>query len=142
MTFEHGPYVQVAALCEKVLTEQDGVLSLIRIIDRLTHTAQGPGAPTDLPAFDYSVTVVLSLKSGRAKGRHQLRIQRELPSGELDEKPFEATVHLEGGSQGTNVIVGLTTRYEHEGVYWFNVSFDDELLTRMPFEIRYAKLPG
>ena len=32
--FERGPYIQVAAFCERVLQEADGVVSLIRIVDR------------------------------------------------------------------------------------------------------------
>jgi hypothetical protein len=32
-----GPYLNAALLCEKVLQERDGVLSIIRIIDRAQH---------------------------------------------------------------------------------------------------------
>lgn len=31
-----GPYVNAALICEKVLQETDGVLSVVRIIDRFT----------------------------------------------------------------------------------------------------------
>lgn len=48
-----GPYVQVAAFCEKVLVEQDGVVTLVRLIDRLTHQAVGPGAPEKMPTLPY-----------------------------------------------------------------------------------------
>lgn len=40
-----GPYLQAALLCERVMEEKDGVLSVIRIIDRLIHTALGPAGP-------------------------------------------------------------------------------------------------
>ena len=33
--FELGPYVQVAAFCERVLRESDGVMSLVRVVDRI-----------------------------------------------------------------------------------------------------------
>ena len=36
-----GPYLHAAHFCEKLLTEKDGVLSAIRIIDRITVTASG-----------------------------------------------------------------------------------------------------
>jgi hypothetical protein len=40
-----GPYIGAAFLCEKILQEKDGVLSAIRIVDRITHSAVGPEAP-------------------------------------------------------------------------------------------------
>jgi len=40
-----GPYLQAALLCERVMQEKDGVLSVIRIIDRVIHTAMGPETP-------------------------------------------------------------------------------------------------
>lgn len=37
-----GPFLSAALLCEKVLVEQDGIKSAIRIIDRVTHAVLGP----------------------------------------------------------------------------------------------------
>jgi len=37
ISWKGGPYVQVAAFCEQVLQERDGVHSLIRIIDTVTQ---------------------------------------------------------------------------------------------------------
>jgi hypothetical protein len=34
MLSDKGPYLAIAVICEKALHEQDGVISLIRIIDR------------------------------------------------------------------------------------------------------------
>ena len=47
-----GPYVCMALLCEKVLNEQDGVLSVIRVIDRITvsRRARGAHAPVCQPS--------------------------------------------------------------------------------------------
>src|SRR5215203_5961123 len=36
-----GPYLQMAVICEKVLREEGGPLSLIRVVDRVTQTAEG-----------------------------------------------------------------------------------------------------
>lgn len=141
MAFDQGPYLQTAVFCEKVLTEQDGVLSLIRIVDRVTHTRTDPGAPDTLPPFDYQLTLVVTLKSGKATGRHTLKIERQLPSGELQhDQSAQVPVFLEGENRGANIVIEVGARFEMEGVYWYNLSVDDELLTRMPIEIRYARL--
>ena len=44
-----GPFIAAAVICENVLNEQDGVLSVIRIIDRLIQQAVGPEPPDDMP---------------------------------------------------------------------------------------------
>lgn len=48
MTFEEGPYIQMAAFCQQVIEDKTGVLSLIHVIDTLTHTAAGPDAPDEM----------------------------------------------------------------------------------------------
>ncbi|MDO8751316.1 MAG: hypothetical protein Q7K03_09280 [Dehalococcoidia bacterium] len=137
--FEYGPFVQVAAFCDRVLREADGVLSLIRVVDVINHTATGPNAPIDMPPVNYPLTLVLSLKSGKAKGRHEVTITPEMPSGET--MPVASvSVRLEGEGKGYNIITQLNMQFKLEGLYWFIIRFDGELLTRLPLELRYARL--
>lgn len=49
--FEQGPYVQVVAFCDRALREADGAVSLIRVVDVITHTERGPNAPVAMPEF-------------------------------------------------------------------------------------------
>ena len=86
-----GPYVQLAAICEKVLQEADGVLSVIRVIDRLILTAQGTELPDELPqGLLANVTFVVSLRPDDARGRHPLQVRIQQPSGVfLPEQTFD-----------------------------------------------------
>jgi hypothetical protein len=72
-----GPYLQTAVLCEKVLQEQDGVLSLVRIVDRIISTALGPDPPEDMPPVAVNLTAVIVLKSGQAPAHRILTVVRE-----------------------------------------------------------------
>jgi hypothetical protein len=137
--FEQGPYVQVAAFCERVLTEANRVLSLVRVVDVVTHEERRPDAPKEMPEVHYPLALVLMLKSGRARGRHEITIKPELPSGEFL-PPFTLTVQLEGEGRGVNLVSQIDIPYKLEGLYWFNVYFDEVLLTRIPLEIRYSRL--
>ncbi|MDO8673827.1 MAG: hypothetical protein Q7O66_20650 [Dehalococcoidia bacterium] len=137
--FERGPYVQVAALCERVLTEADGVTSLIRIVDRITHAAHGPGAPQEMPEFRLSLFLVVVLKSGSAKGRHEITITPELPSGE-PLTSISSSIMLEGEGKGAQVVTQLNMPFGLEGLYWFNVKFDSRVISRLPLEVRYSRL--
>lgn len=92
--FEQGPYLQAALFCDQVIVGNDNVLSLIRIIDTLTHTERGPTAPTEMPEVSYRSKLVIMLKPGRARGRHEVKIQPVLPNGE-SLPPFVTSVHFE-----------------------------------------------
>lgn len=139
MTSEQGPYIQMAGLCEQVIEDTTGALSLIRIIDTITHTEARPDAPVEMPPVTYPMKMVIMLKSGRARGRHELKMVPELPSGEV--KPaFTRSVQMEGEERGFNNIVNMVFTFTMEGLYWFNVYLDDSLLTRIPLRIKYNRI--
>lgn len=137
--FERGPYIQVAAFCERVLTEGDGVKSLIRIVDVVNHSVSGPSAPQEMPEFHYPLHMVLIFKSGTAHGRHDITITPELPSGETL-PPLTTSIRLEGEGRGVAVTGPMDMPFSKEGLHWFNVRFDDQIITRMPLDVRYSRL--
>jgi hypothetical protein len=143
MTFETGPYLKMACFCERLLREADGVATVVRVIDRLIHTEAKPDASAEMPPVTYEMKLVLMLIPGSAVGRHELKIEREPPSG-IREKPIALTVQLEGGNRGANVVMDTKMTFPLEGLYWFNVYFDDVLLTKMPFQVLYQRIsiPG
>jgi hypothetical protein len=139
MSFEGGPFLQVGCLCENVIEDKTGTLSLIRIIDTITHTEAGPSPPEELPPFPFSLKLVLILKSGQARGRANLRIVPELPTGaSLD--PISMSVHFEGEEKGQNVITNIALTFKHEGLYWFNVYLDERPLTAIPLRVKYRRI--
>jgi hypothetical protein len=139
MKFEQGPYVQMAGLCDQVIEDKTGALSLIRIIDIVTHTEARPDAPEEMPDVTYPMKLVIMLKSGRARGRHELKTIPELPSGEL-KPPHKRSVQMEGEERGVNLIINMLFTFTMEGLYWFNVYFDDSLLTRIPLRVKYNRV--
>jgi hypothetical protein len=137
--FERGPYIQLAAFCERVLREGDGVLSLIRVVDIIMHPERGTNPPENMPEFHYPLTLVLTIKSGSAKGRHELTIIPEQPSGETL-PPSSISVNFEGEGKGVNLITVLDIPYKFEGLYWFSILINNKVITRIPLEIRYARM--
>ncbi len=98
-----------------------------------------PDAPEDMPQFTYTLKLVIMLKSGAARGRHELKVIPELPSGET-KPPFITSVQFEGEERGVNVVVNIPFTFTLEGLYWFRVSIGETLLTRMPFRIMYNRM--
>lgn len=139
MQFEQGPYIQMAGLCDQVIEDKTGALSLIRIIDTITHTEARPDAPAEMPSVTYPMKLVIMLKSGRARGRHELKIIPETPSGEA-KRPLIRSIQMEGEERGVNHIVNMVFTFTMEGLYWFDVYFDDSLLTRVPLRVKYNRV--
>ncbi len=132
-----GPYLQAALICEKILVEQDGVKSAIRIIDRLTRTVAAPDAPDEMVPFEKDLQLLIRLKSGRARGRKTLSILVVKPSGESPGAQTHPVMFGGEDDRGSDVLVNLLINFDQVGVYWFEISVDGSRLTRVPFRIVY-----
>jgi hypothetical protein len=139
MALERGPYLITAAFCEQVIEDKSGVLSLIRIVDRMNITAQGPTAPEDMPPATLNWFLVLIMKSGDARGSHPIKIEPELPSG-IKLTPVELSAHFEGGNRGVKLISRLNMKLEMPGIYWFRIYVGDQFLTQIPVEVIYSRI--
>ena len=139
MPFERGPYLSVAAFCEQVIDDKSGVLSLIRLVDRIGVHVQGPAAPEEMPPAMLNWQLLLAFKCGETRGSHTIKIEPEEPSG-LRLSPMQLSAHFEGGNRGTNVITKLTMPLKVPGIYWFRIYFDDVFLTQVPVEVIYSRI--
>ena len=97
-----GPFVKSALLCEKVLHERDGVLSYVRVVDRVVRTDQRPDAPEGLAPFQHSLVAALSFVSGDARGRHTVTLELEPPSG-LKKSLATVDLQFEGGHKSAAI---------------------------------------
>lgn len=135
-----GPYLNAALLCEKILQERDGVLSVIRAIDRITVTVLSPGTlPETLPPSLIQFQLLIVLKSGIYKGSAPVKIAIQAPSGAV---VGESTtdVFFEGDDRGANLISPTQLQVSEEGLYWIEVSCREILLTRIPLRIVYQRI--
>jgi hypothetical protein len=137
-----GPHVQAAMLCEKVIEDKQNVLTLVRVVDELTHTVVGPEVPDEMPQFTTDLTMVVMLKADQARGRYSIKIRPWEPSGR-DLPVVQTPLHLTPGYGGVNLVLPFQFPIEHEGVYWFDVLFstgpghEDRLLSRVPLHVKY-----
>lgn len=136
-----GPYIRSALLCEKVLQERDGVISHIRVVDRIMRTDSRADAPESLEAFQHQLMASLSFVSGEARGRHTVALELEPPSG-LKKNLASVDLQFEGGHKSATMAAQLNLSLESEGVHWIHVSLDGEQVTQIPFEVVYRRTPG
>lgn len=138
-TESSGPYLVAALLCEKVLQEKDGTISVIRMIDRITLTVSTLGSPETIPSTIINLSALISLKSGSARGKGIVKLRVETPSG-LKLLDQLLPVLFEGDDRGVNLIVAFNMVIDQEGVYWFDVLLEEQLLTRVPLRILYQRI--
>lgn len=140
--FDMGPFLTAAALCERVLTEQDGVNSLIRIVDRLTITAGGSEAPENMPPSQHLLSLYISFKSGTARGVKQLMVRIQKPDGNSPQ-PLSVPLNFEGeDDRGTNLIMQIQFEIDVVGLWWLDVSLDDNHVTKLPLRVIYLRQPS
>jgi hypothetical protein len=134
-----GPFLKAALFCDDVIEGKDGVLSLIRVIDRLTIATGDRNAPPDLPPLVHRLKLVIMLISGRAKGSHLLNLHVEKPDG-TSTPLWTNTTFFEGEDRGANFVADLQYNFETEGLYWFDVLLDGEQISRLPFRVIYQRV--
>lgn len=129
-----GPFLQMAVLCERVLQEKDGVLSLIRIVDRFTIS----GTDREMPRSPIQVTAAIAFKSGFAQGKYFVKLRPHTPSGKiLAEQEFP--VLFEGADRGVGIVAQMGLVAEEEGLYWIDVLLQEVVVTRMPLRVLYQR---
>ena len=137
MNIHEGPFLNAALLCEKILEEKDGVVSAIRIIDRIIRTSSSPNPPKVMEPFNYTLSLLVKLKSGSVRGVYPIKITLIRPSGE-NPLPIEIPVNFEGEEdRGVDLIARLETKFEVPGIYWVEIYLKDDFLTRVPLRVIY-----
>ena len=131
-----APSLRIAALCERVLEEKDGSLSLIRLIDRLIITGEGTDVPNELPPGQVPLTALMSWVNGL--GSYEAKVRIDLPDGSSFESPT-IPFYLESLDKVQNQIVRLVVPVKRQGVYWFNFVLGDETRIRLPFRVIYQR---
>jgi len=122
------PYLIAALLSEKILKEENGTLSVIRIADKIEWETAGmpDGVKLSVP-----IEGLISVKSGPCIGNFNLRLVIIRPSGKRKEVA-KLPIELKGGDHGANYVLQLGILAEEEGLHWIEVFFEEEELTRIP----------
>lgn len=136
---EGGPHVMAAFLCEKVLQEQGGVLSFIRVVDRFVR----PKSTAQIPPQPVQVTLVVAFKGGGvATGNVKVKIRLFKPNALSPFVEMENDVFFEGGQdRGINILAPFLILADEEGLYWIDVVFEGRLVTRIPFRVILVAAP-
>jgi hypothetical protein len=134
-----GPFIKEAFFCERALEEKVGVISYIRVIDRVIHTVVGPDAPENLEPFNYHITLVIGLVAGDATGRSVLKLRIESPDGISKDLGHPIDMRWGQTHSAQRTVIRLELRFEDEGAYWVHVDVDGVERTAIPLEVNYSR---
>jgi hypothetical protein len=136
MPHEHsGPYLQMAVLCQAVLQEQSGQISLIRITDSLGLA----GPAKEMQPQPLMLHMVVTFRAGFAHGKYSVKVVGNSPS-HTEFEVGEQSPYFEGEDRGVNVVFLTNLMLQEEGVYWFDVLLQDTFVTRVPLRIVYQQV--
>ena len=129
---DRGIYV-TAFCCTRMLEEKDGVFSAIRLSDIITVTipAARPNQITIAPPIETELAVVFKTEKPESFSANVLLVK---PSGERGPSS-EYDISTGGSVHGHMLKVHVTLNPREDGDYWFEVSVDGELATRVPLRI-------
>jgi uncharacterized protein DUF6941 len=131
------PYLIGAFFCEKVLVEQDNVMTPVRIVDRLF--VPRVQEPDEKPEAFYGLSLFLGFKSGDYRGKATVHIVANAPDGETREGPKHEIEFPDQPSGGITIVQQMALAFRNEGVHWFDVYLNDELVTRMPLDVQVQR---
>lgn len=140
MPVSGGPYLSIACFCDKVLREADGVLSLIRIVDRWQVAGSTPTmTPTTIQG-----TLVVILKSGIMRASAHLTVTPISPTSERND-PIVTPLIFEGDDErGSGLVIQIAFPVKESGLYWFEVALtaqggQPQVLTFIPMRVVYLQ---
>jgi hypothetical protein len=134
-----GPYLLSALICQQIVHEPDGQLSVIRITDGQIITNKSADAPVKMPKVEVKLNVLVTFVGDKVSGTHAVSLVPHMPSGKRL-PASKSNLDFQGGHSKTyaQFVVGFPT--QEEGLYWFDIYFDDELETRVPYTLAYTTL--
>jgi hypothetical protein len=136
MPIEGGPYLAIATLCEKVLQETDGVISLIRNVDRWIVS----GPTEEMPQTAIQATLIVTLKSGFHRGPGRITITPSTPR-DVALPAMDIPVNFEGDEdRGFNIVIPMAFPVNEAGVYWFTIALDGQAISRIPLRVIYHRV--
>ena len=121
-------------ICQWALEERDGVLSAIRIIDRVEVDI-----PKDVPpgaivvATQVACFAVLSFKSDDPED-FEVVFTAIAPNGERI-RPQKFNIQTGGGSHGHQMRIGMNFDPRNVGLWWIEILVSGEVALRMPLAL-------
>jgi hypothetical protein len=131
-----------AFICEKVLAEQDRVLSMIRLVE-IFNVVIFPDAPIERQGAAMTLVVIMKFAPGD-EPEHAVELFLIRPSGDSvkigDTVKSKMQSDIPGFPSSFGIVVPLVVAPKQMGTHHFAIKFDGEEIRRVPFLLVERKL--
>lgn len=133
-----GPYVQIAAICQTLLSEGIGDGSVHSLI-RLTEAIRVERDPTEVPTRIEGTMFVLVKRGTAAKDNHVLELEGYRPDG-TSLKEMSVPIELpRTPSGGAALSIKLGIKVDALGLYAFDIRLNGKFATRLYLNVQVGE---
>ncbi len=132
------PHLAAALFCEKVLEDKDGVLSAVRIVDKIIMQSVA-AVPPEAPKPVVALTALIVFRAIGLKGKRRIRVTGEDPTGTRLMNEITVPGVFKGPRSNFNLRANMVIPVDREGIYWFTVYLENRIVARMPLEVEFQK---
>lgn len=130
-------------LCERVLNEKDGVLSVVRIVDTYEIAKEGLPPEGERGPIMMHILIMVKLVPSQGETNHSIQLRIIRPNGEIADIGAPTSAVTPPGqsdaSVGLNVIVPLGVIPKRMGLHYVECLLDGQAAARMPFTLRLVE---
>lgn len=130
-----GPYLIACLFCEKVLREQDGVMSFIRVTDKWLV----PGSTEQMPLTVIQTNLAVLMKSGAFRGSAQIILTPYTPSKKQMPPIVIPVVFEADDDRGVAASSPLGFPVQEPGIYWIDIEVNGQLISRASITVLYLR---
>ncbi len=127
-------------LCERVLNEKDGVLSVIRLVDTFEIDQEHLPPEGQRPPILMHVLILAKFLPSQGGTTHAVQLKIVRPDGQVTDVGAVTSGSTPSGkgdaSVGVNVIVPLGVIPNQFGMHYVECVLDGQTVARMPFTLR------
>lgn len=136
-----GPFLTAALFCEDVSYDDDGAITIHRLVDALEFQIPN-NAPPDFPTPDAPLVgqrlFYLCFKTDSQEDRYHVKIVCEHPD-RTESVVFDGPLEIEPMHNGCSLALELTMAFDRPGKRWYRVELNGQLMTRVPLLVFFER---
>ncbi len=128
---QSGPYVALAVFCTRIDRQTDGSTDVIGVVESLN--LDSPFSPP-ITNNSLMMTAVVSVRGDTMRGAYPLAIRGHYPDG-TPGTTLSQLVEFSDAQPTATIALPIQIAIGDLGEYWFDVTLDQQLLTRVRLDV-------
>ena len=131
-TSQAGPYVALAVFCTRIDRQTDGSTDVVGVVETLN--LDSPFSPP-MTNNSLMMTAVVSVRGDTMRGAYPLAIRGHYPDG-TPGTTLSQLIEFSDAQPTATIALPIQIAIGELGEYWFDVTLDEQLLTRVRLDVK------